>query len=139
MIEYHYETNFSLEDQSSYTDWIQRIILSEGGILGPISYVFCTDDYLLKINQKYLAHDTLTDIVTFNYCYGTNISGDIFISIERVKENAIEYGVSLENELRRVMAHGILHLLKYNDKVKEDQEIMRLKENEKMLLFHVEQ
>ncbi len=139
MIEYHYETNFNLEGQTVYSDWIRRIILSEGGILGPISYVFCNDDYLVKINQKYLEHDTLTDIVTFNYCNGDIISGDIFISIERVKENAIEYKVSEENELRRVMAHGILHLLKYNDKVKEDQDIMRVKENEKMLLFHVEQ
>ncbi len=139
MIEYHYETNFRLEDQTAYSEWISRIVLTEGGSLGPISYVFCNDDYLLKINQKYLEHDTLTDIVTFNYCNGTIISGDIFISIERIRENAIQYAVSIENELKRVMAHGILHLLKYDDKVKEDQEIMRLKENEKMLLFHVEQ
>lgn len=101
--------------------------------------IFCDDDYLLEINKQYLDHDTLTDIISFDYCIGDLISGDIFISIDRVKDNAQEYDVSFNNELLRVMSHGILHYCGYKDKTQEDQLLMRAKEQEKINMFHVEQ
>ena len=138
MIEYHYEKNFMLDNETKYSDWINRIMVSEGANLGTINYIFCDDAYLLKLNQEYLHHDTLTDIITFDYSSLNNVSGDIFISIDRVKENSEIFKTKLENELRRVMAHGILHLLRYNDKEGNEQEVMRKKENEKIEMFHVE-
>jgi rRNA maturation RNase YbeY len=92
---------------------------------------------LLKINEEYLKHDTLTDIISFDYSIGKELHGDIFISIERVRENAVDYRVEFTEELNRVMAHGILHYCGYNDKNKEDELVMRLKEDEKMSMFHV--
>ena len=90
------------------------------------------------INQKYLSHDTFTDIITFDYCEGNTISGDVFISVERVRDNAVEFQVTFDQELNRVMAHGVLHLLGFKDKSTEDAVLMRIKENEKMEMFHVE-
>ena len=139
MIEYHSENDFKLEGSSKYSDWLNRVIDSENRDLGPISYIYCDDKYLLKINKEYLEHDTLTDIITFDYSKEGLISGDIFISIERVKENALKFKVSFDSELRRVMCHGVLHLIGYNDKSDADQKMMRNKEDEKMKLFHVEQ
>jgi len=138
MIEYNFELDFSLDNEAKFTHWINRIIVSEEYFLGDISYIFCEDDYLLKINQKYLKHDTYTDIITFDYTNGDFISGDIFISVERVRENALEFGIQFREELLRVMSHGILHLMGYKDKAEGDIEIMRSKENEMMKLFHVE-
>lgn len=135
MINFHYETDFLIENPAEYSSWIERIILSESKNSGEVNYIFCDDDYLFKINVDYLDHDTLTDIISFDYSDHLNIQGDIFISIERVKENAKEYNVSLENELRRVMAHGILHYCGYKDKTEEDSKIMRQKEEEKIALF----
>lgn len=139
MIEYHYENNFKLENETKYTDWIKRIIASEDAILGPIHYIFCDDNFLLSMNQKYLNHNTLTDIISFDYSDMGAISGDIFISTDRVEENAVKFEVAIDNELRRVMAHGLLHLLGYNDKNESDRFTMRAKENEKINMFHVEQ
>jgi len=139
MISFNYETDFELDEENKYEDWLSRIITSEDKKEGEISYVFCDDEYLLQINIQYLDHDTLTDIISFDYSMGKEISGDIFISIERVKENAIEYGVSFDEELKRVMAHGVLHYCGYKDKSEEDERIMRAKEEEKIALFHVEQ
>lgn len=138
MIEYNFELDFTLESEAKFTDWIDRIIVSEAYFLGDISYIFCKDDYLLKLNKKYLGHDTYTDIITFDYTSGDLISGDIFISVERVRENALEFNTGFQKELLRVMAHGILHLMGYKDKTKDDIETMRSKENEMMKLFHVE-
>lgn len=135
MINFHYETDFLIENPAEYSSWIERIISSESKNSGEVNYIFCDDDYLFKINVDYLDHDTLTDIISFDYSDHLNIQGDIFISIERVKENAKEYNVSLENELRRVMAHGILHYCGYKDKTEEDSKIMRQKEEEKIALF----
>lgn len=139
MVIFNYGTDFQLENESKYEDWIDSIIESEDKEPGEINYIFCDDDYLLEINKQYLDHDTLTDIISFDYCIGDLISGDIFISIDRVKDNAQEYDVSFNNELLRVMSHGILHYCGYKDKTQEEQLLMRTKEQEKINMFHVEQ
>ncbi|MEM7379674.1 MAG: rRNA maturation RNase YbeY [Bacteroidota bacterium] len=139
MIEFHYELDFALDDETYYADWIARVIKGETKNPGKLNYIFCSDSYLLDLNQKYLEHDTLTDIITFEYSEHGQISGDIFISIERVRDNAEALKVSVDDELRRVMVHGVLHLLGYSDKSKAEQERMRKLEEEKMKLFHVEQ
>tara|TARA_R100001369_G_scaffold78450_1_gene108109 strand:+ start:6567 stop:6986 length:420 start_codon:yes stop_codon:yes gene_type:complete len=138
MIDFHYETDFSIDDEAKFADWINRIILSEDEVYSQLDFIFCDDDYLLKINQDYLDHDTYTDIITFPYEDMSGIAGDIFISVERVKENALDFGVEFYLELKRVMAHGVLHLLGYGDKSEEEIVQMRLKEDEKIKLFHVE-
>lgn len=107
--------------------------------MGDINFIFCDDDYLLKINKEYLDHDTLTDIITFDYSVGNELHADIFISEERVRDNAADFKVSFDEELMRVMAHGVLHLCGYKDKLSEEEKIMRKKEDEKILMFHVEQ
>lgn len=139
MIYYNYESDFQLVDDLVYTKWIEEIVSSEDFELGDISYIFCDDDYLHKINVQYLDHDTLTDIISFDYSEGDIIAGDIFISVQRVEENAKDFGVTFEQELLRVMAHGILHYCGYGDKTEEEASLMRQKEEEKVLLFHVEQ
>jgi rRNA maturation RNase YbeY len=113
--------------------------MSEGFALGNLNYIFCNDAYLLNINQSYLQHDDYTDIITFDYTVGKVVSGDIYISIDRVSENSVSFEVSLRNELLRVMAHGLLHLMEYKDKEKEHIIEMRSKEDEKIKMFHVEQ
>lgn len=138
-IEFNYEVAYKLDKESNYTDWINRLIKSQDSFVGNLSYIFCDDAYLLAINLQYLNHDTLTDIITFDYSDDNTISGDIFISIERVRENAKKFKVDFEEELLRVMSHGVLHLLGFNDKTEGDKELMRNKENEMMRLFHVEQ
>ncbi len=138
MIEFHFKSDFVLESKTQYSDWITRIIMSEGFLAGELDYIFCSDDYLLSINQDYLNHDTYTDIITFDYSDGKTLSGDIFISTERVNENAKAYKVSLDEELLRVMSHGILHLMGFGDKTDEERKLMRSKEEEKIKLFHVE-
>lgn len=135
MIYFNYETDFELGDEQRYTDWIARIIASEGKSEGEISYIFCDDEYLLKINQEYLAHDYYTDIISFDYSVGNQLNGDVFISIERVNDNANEFSVPFKDELHRVMAHGILHYCGYKDKTDEEAEVMRAKEDEKSLMF----
>jgi len=139
MISFNYETEFNLDNESAYEDWISRIISSEEFEEGEISYVFCDDDYLHKINLEYLNHDTLTDIISFDYSEGNVLHGDIFISIERVMDNTKDFNVSFDHELKRVLAHGVLHYCGYKDKTFSDQAIMRSKEDEKILMFHVEQ
>ena len=114
---------------------VKQIALSEGKKIGDINYIFCDDVYLHKINVQYLQHDTLTDIITFDYTEGITLNSDIYISIERVRENAGIFGVTFEQELLRVLAHGILHLCGYKDKTPADSELMRTKEEEKMKLF----
>jgi probable rRNA maturation factor len=139
IINFYSETDFTLEAQDLYSSWIKNVITSEERKTGEISYIFCDDDYLLELNKDYLNHDTLTDIITFDYSVGKIVQGDIFISIERVKENSGLFNVSFPEELRRVIVHGILHLCGYKDKTAEESKLMRLKEEEKMKLFHVEQ
>ena len=139
IINFYFENDFSLNDHDSYEEWLKKVISSEEKELEEVSYIFCDDQYLLEINQKYLNHDTYTDIISFDSCIGNILQGDIFISTERVSENSTEYGVEFQEELRRVMAHGILHFCGYKDKSEEEQSLMRQKEEEKMQMFHVEQ
>ena len=115
------------------------IIESEDKTEGEINYIFCDDEYLLQKNIEFLNHDTLTDIISFDYTMGNLISGDIFISVERVADNAKDFNVSFDDELKRVMAHGVLHYCGYNDKMEADSQLMRTKEDEKIKLFHMEQ
>ncbi len=138
MISFNYELDFTLEQEDIYASWIENIIESENKILGEISYIFCDDDFLHTINMQYLNHDTLTDIISFDYTEGDVISGDIFISVERVEDNANDFNVSFDEELKRVLAHGILHYCGYKDKSDSDALLMRAKEEEKIKLFHVE-
>lgn len=129
MIDFNYETDFLLEHELKVSAWISSVISQEHLNEGEINYVFCDDDYLHKLNVEFLNHDTLTDIISFDYTMGKLISGDIFISIERVKENAIEFGVRFVEELHRVIIHGILHYCGYKDKTDADKITMRTKEN----------
>ena len=139
IINFYSETDFELQEQAEYEAWLKRVIASEDKKLEEVSFIFCDDEYLLEINQKYLDHDTYTDIISFDNCVGNILAGDIFISTERVAENSREYGVDFEEELRRVLAHGILHFCGYSDKSDRESAEMRRKEEEKMRMFHVEQ
>lgn len=139
MISFNYETEFELPNESAIERWISQVIASELKREGEISYVFCDDDYLLELNQQYLQHDTLTDIISFDYTVGSELNGDIFISVERVRENAEIFNQTFDNEILRVMIHGVLHYCGYKDKSTADEQHMRLKENEKLAMFHVEQ
>jgi probable rRNA maturation factor len=125
------ESSFKLKSLSQTRNWIKEAIESENYTLKSINFIFCSDNYLLKINQQYLNHDTYTDIITFdNSEIHNQIESDIFISIERVKENSKAYKTTLNTELHRIMIHGILHLLGYKDKSTKDKELMTAKENE---------
>jgi probable rRNA maturation factor len=137
MISFNYELDFKLEDEAVYSGWISKVISSEKKSEGEINYIFCDDDYLIGLNQQYLDHDTLTDIISFDYSEGNDLQGDIFISVERVRENAIDFNVPFEEELKRVLIHGVLHYCGYKDKSEEDEILMRQKEEEKMKMFHV--
>jgi rRNA maturation RNase YbeY len=139
MISFNYETDFELANEFQISSWLTKVILSENKKEGDVNYIFCDDEYLLEINQQYLDHDTLTDIISFDYSVGNELHGDIFISIERVRENADDFKVTFDDELLRVMVHGVLHYCGYKDKTAPDEVLMREKENEKILLFHVEQ
>ena len=135
MISFNYEIAFELFNEEVYSHWISSVILSENKKEGEINYVFCDDVYLHKLNLEYLNHDTLTDIISFDYSVGNELSGDVFISVERVEENAGDFKVSFEEELKRVMAHGVLHYCGYQDKSESDEKIMRSKEEEKIKMF----
>ena len=123
------EIDFSLPNEQSIIKWVESTINAEGKILGEISYIFCDDKYLHNINLEYLQHDTYTDIITFDYTEMNIISSDIFISIDRIKENAKTFTNSFDNELHRVIIHGVLHLLGYKDKSAADAKMMRAKED----------
>ena len=129
MITFNYETDFFLDKSSKISEWILNTISLENFTLGEINYIFCNDSYLLDINKKYLNHDTFTDIISFDYTIGKQINGDIYISIDRIKENSKLYNTSFNNELLRVMIHGVLHYLGYKDKTTDEKKTMRLKED----------
>ncbi|MBQ8460916.1 MAG: rRNA maturation RNase YbeY [Bacteroidales bacterium] len=131
MVNYFFEdTKFVLKGRRENNAWLKAVASSEIKKLGAINIIFCSDNYILDINQKYLGHDYFTDIITFDYCEGNVLSGDLFISIDTVRDNASFYGVdSFENELQRVMVHGLLHLIGYDDHTPEQQAVMREKEN----------
>lgn len=129
MISFNYETEFKLQNENEISKWISSVITEEQFNEGEINYIFCDDEYLLKLNFEFLDHDTLTDIISFDYTLGKQINGDIYISVERVKENADEFKVDFSSELNRVMVHGVLHYCGFKDKSEEDVRLMRLKEN----------
>ncbi|GAB1404584.1 rRNA maturation RNase YbeY [Lentimicrobium sp.] len=121
--------NFRLRDVRKRQRWLMQVIENEQKIAGDLNYIFCDDDYLHEMNVNYLSHDTLTDVITFDYCEFPVLSGDIYISIPRVKENAKIYGFSFNHELNRVMVHGLLHLCGYKDKTNSQVKAMRMKED----------
>jgi len=123
------DISFRLKNIKKIKSWIEKSIALERGIVGDLNYIFCSDTYLHKINLEYLKHDTLTDIITFDYSEKKQISGDIFISIDRIKENALKFNQSTDIELNRVLIHGVLHLLGYKDKTPKEKETMRAKED----------
>ena len=128
-IHFHSLTDFILDTEDKKRDWIISSIIEEGKELGEINIIFCDDKILLEKNNTYLNHDTLTDIITFDYSELNTISGDIFISVERVLDNSNDFNVTFEQELNRVIIHGHLHLMGYKDKAEEDQVTMKNKEN----------
>ncbi len=126
---------FSLPDQNRVKEWISTLIKRHGMSVGNIGYLFCDDSFLLEANNKYLNHDTLTDIITFDYVNGNLVSGDIMISVERVSDNSVTFGVPFTNELHRVIIHGVLHLLGQGDKTDDEARIMRQREDEALALW----
>tara|TARA_B110000090_G_scaffold57069_1_gene65102 strand:+ start:273 stop:695 length:423 start_codon:yes stop_codon:yes gene_type:complete len=138
-IEYVYNTDFSLSDEFLFSSWLNRVVLSENFNLGLVVYAFFNDKELKDLNIKHLGHDFYTDILSFDETTGKNVQGSIAISVDRVKENAKTFNVSFENELLRVMAHGVLHFMGYNDINKEQKIEMTNKENLKIKMFHMEQ
>jgi rRNA maturation RNase YbeY len=129
MISFNYETDFKLKNEKDISTWISATIISENRKEGDLNYIFCSDDYLHKINVDFLNHDTLTDIISFDYSVRKELHGDIYISVERVAENAKDFKVSFDEELARVMIHGILHYCGYKDKSMEEAKVMRSKED----------
>jgi len=115
--------------------WLQGVVQAEGQTLGELTYIFCDDAYLHQMNVEHLQHDTLTDVITFQYSE-EEVTGDVFISTDRTNENAQDYGVSAQQELYRVMVHGVLHLLGYGDKTPETQTIMTAKEDQYLALWY---
>jgi len=129
MISFNYEIDFKLSNEEELSEWISSVISAEECREGDINYIFCDDDYLHKLNVEFLNHDTLTDIISFDYVVGKELHGDVFISIERVRDNAKDFEVSFNDELNRVLVHGILHYCGYKDKSEDDSKEMRTKEN----------
>lgn len=125
MVDLHYEDIKILDlDPEFFVSWLGRVVSEEGSRLGEINLIFCSDEYILDVNRTHLQHDYYTDIITFDYCTESDVSGDLFISIDRVQDNAMLEGVSFDNELNRVVVHGVLHLLGYQDKGSKDKALM---------------
>lgn len=137
MIQFSFEdVKFTLSDRLKLKSWIKSVISGYGKKLGDVTYIFCSDDYLLSINRQYLQHDYYTDIITFDYVDDVVISGDLFISVDTVKSNSELFGTTFTDELHRVMIHGVLHLLGLKDKAPEDEEKMRNAENKALFLLN---
>jgi len=129
MIAFNYETSFQLKEENLLENWIEKVVSENGFEIGEINYIFCDDAYLHKLNVEFLQHNTLTDIISFDNSLGKLISGDIFISVERVEENAADFKVSAEEEMHRVMIHGVLHYMGFKDKSVVEKSEMRNAEN----------
>ena len=138
-IEYVYNTTFSLDDESVITGWLVKAAKSEGYCIGDLVYAFFNDEDLKGLNIKHLNHNFYTDVLSFDDSLGKEIKGNIAISIERVKENAKRYSPSFDDELKRVMVHGLLHLMGYNDSTPDELNLIRAKEEKMLRLFHVKQ
>ncbi len=130
MINFYSETEFTLQNSEEISQWISETIRLEGKEEGEISYIFCDDEYLHQLNVEFLNHDTLTDIISFDNSLGNLLNGDIYISVDRVKENSETFDTTFINELHRVIIHGVLHYCGYKDKTEADAKTMRLKEEE---------
>jgi probable rRNA maturation factor len=129
-IAFHSEgISFALKNESKIAQWLVAVAKEEGKRIAELNYIFCSDEYLLQMNLEYLQHDTLTDVITFQYADEV-VHGDVFISEERTRENAAKFGVTSQNELCRVVVHGLLHLIGYGDKTEEEAALMREKENQ---------
>ena len=129
MIHYFFENTEEISLPTNTEEWLKDLIISEEKKPGKITYIFCDDEYLLKVNQDFLDHDYYTDIITFDYVKGKTISGDIFVSLQRISDNASTLSNSFDKELKRVLAHGVLHLCGYKDKSEDDEKLMRSKED----------
>lgn len=130
MVRYYCEDiKFLFKNKLANNRWLKMVAGSEIKTLGDISIIFCSDNYILDVNIRYLHHDYFTDVITFDYCERNKLSGDLFISIDSVRENAIEFGTEFDEELHRVIVHGLLHLIGYDDHTPEDQKVMRAKED----------
>lgn len=129
MISYNYNYPLSLANEEQISGWIKDVIALEGHELGELNYTFVSDDELYRMNVEYLNHDTLTDIISFDYTVGKVLQGDVFISVERVKDNAADFNVDFESELFRVIIHGVLHYCGYKDKTPKEKELMRSRED----------
>ena len=137
MIEFSSQNDFVLEQSERVDSWLKAAALKESYGIDSLGYVFCSDDFLLEINQQFLDHDTLTDIVTFDYTEGTILNGEIYISTDRVADNAKDFNVDFDTELRRVIIHGLLHMCGYGDKTDDEKSNMRKKEDEYLALWAV--
>ncbi|MCF8361838.1 MAG: rRNA maturation RNase YbeY [Prolixibacteraceae bacterium] len=132
---YNEDIEFPDIDTSKYISWIQNIVCYYNFQIGDINFIFCSDEYLLNINIKFLNHNYYTDIITFNYNEDNNINSDIYISLETVKSNSLEYNSTFQSELSRVIIHGVLHLIGFDDKDEHQQEIMTQKEDEALRML----
>jgi probable rRNA maturation factor len=135
MINYFFENINSIDISGKISPWLSNLVSAENKKLGEITYIFADDDYILKVNQDYLKHDFYTDVITFDYVKGKIISGDIFVSLPRISDNAKMLNKEFEKEFLRVLAHGILHLCGYKDKSEEEISVMRNKEDHYINLF----
>ena len=123
------------KNKKAVSSWLSSVIKSFKKDVGTLNFIFCTDEYLLTINKSYLSHNHYTDIITFDYCEENKVSGDLFISIERVKEYSLKNNIEFNNEIHRVIVHGVLHLCGLNDKTEREKEKMRAQENKFLALF----
>ena len=139
MIDFVYNTDFHLENPDGYSGWLTDVCLAENFSIHELVFLFVNDEELRVLNKKHLNHDYFTDVITFGELEGNKISGNIAISIDRVIENSNTFGVSFDEELKRVMAHGLLHIMGYNDKTKKEKSIMTQKETKAIKMFHVKQ
>ena len=137
MIDFVYNTDFRLANKEIFSRWLISVANDEGFLIDTLVFLFVDDKEILEMNKKFLKHDYYTDVITFGELKDKKISGDIAISIERVLDNSKTYGVEFEDELKRVMAHGLLHIMGYNDKASSDKSIMSEKENKAIKMFHV--
>ena len=135
MIKYFSSTDFVIKDRPRLTSWIEGVINKESRLLEELVFNFCSDESLLKINKEFLKHDTLTDVITFDYSASKAVSGEVFISVDRVRENAKEFDQDFNDEIRRVMIHGVLHLCGYKDKTPKDKALMSDMENCHLAFF----
>ncbi len=135
MISYNYETEFNLDNETLLTNWINKVVESHNCTIQEVNYIFVDDEYQHKLNVEFLNHDTLTDIISFDYSVGNNLQGDIYISVERVADNAKDFKVSFTEEMHRVLIHGILHYCGFKDKSDEEAKLMRSMENEALSLW----